>query len=166
MQLFCFARIHVQHPFWYTHHGTQLFQKLRSEEMRATKISIMKDQIKKNVFTNRTYTTNLGGFCKLTYLKTLWSGSILAQAKRSEEWSGPKITIERPIAPTGPSSGKLESVSTTRSTPRSTMTERERGSYVRKSYFKCQVRIICTAVLGTYFKIILMVPSRAPTSPT
>lgn len=44
---------------------------------------------------------------------------MLAQAKRSWECSGPKITMERPMAPTGASRGKLESMSTTRSPPRS-----------------------------------------------
>lgn len=44
---------------------------------------------------------------------------MLAHAKRSPELFAPKITIERPIALTGPSKGKFESLKTTRLSPKS-----------------------------------------------
>lgn len=77
-----------------------------------------------NGFNFSTYTTNFGGFCKLMYLTMSWSGSMLAQAYRSDEKFGPKMTIDRPTALWTPSSGKFWSENTTRLFP---MSERDKN---------------------------------------
>lgn len=46
----------------------------------------------------------------LTYLMISWSGSMFAQAKLSDDFSDPNITIDLPIELTAPSKGKFESV--------------------------------------------------------
>lgn len=55
----------------------------------------------------------------LMNLTISWSGSMFPQAYLSQDPFGPKITIDLPIAPTGPSSGKFVSVKTTLLSPRS-----------------------------------------------
>lgn len=63
------------------------------------------------------YTTNRGGFLIFTYFTTSLSGSIFAQANLLSPKSLSKIMIDLPIADTGPSKGKLESVNICRSSP-------------------------------------------------
>lgn len=75
-----------------------------------------------------TYKTNLGGLSMLTYFTMSWSASILAQANRSLECSGPMMTIDRPKALWSPSSGKFGSDMTLLCTPMSIVPKRAETS--------------------------------------
>lgn len=80
---------------------------------------------------------------------------MLAQANLSPENSGPKMTIERPTAETGPSNGKLESIKTFLSPPISR--ERGRKSDTFREGRRGGVANIPKLPIG---------PKRLPTSPT